>query len=466
MTGAARGDLSFGHASMTVRLVHGPRHARAATGEEPRRRRCSCASSASSTWRCSSVAHGHARSRIRRSTAAASPWSLAAFVGFIVGLAITNPRAELPTDSAARRPAAGGSSARPCSAAIQPKGLWQASPVLHRRGGRDAARAQAGVAVLAVTLAVLATVARRSRRVGLRRVSVLVGVVPWFLLIRADARACATRTRSSTRSARGRGARPPRLRERGRVAREMHDVLAHSLSALALQLESTRLLARDRGADPEVTRGDRPRPPSRRQRASRRRAARSARCAATSCPVRSGSTRSPRPSSEQSGVVARSRCSGEPRALAAEARLALYRTAQEALTNVRRHAAPERVELQLDYRDDGTRAHGRGPRRAAGAPRRRRAPGGGYGLTGMRERAELLGGRLAAEPTRRRLPRGAVAAGVTRPSASCSPTTSGSCARASRTLLGLLDGHRARRPPRPTARRRSRSRRSTSPTSC
>ena len=42
------------------------------------------------------------------------------------------------------------------------------------------------------------------------------------------------------------------LAERGRVARDMHDVLAHSLSALALQLEGARLLARDRGADPEV----------------------------------------------------------------------------------------------------------------------------------------------------------------------------------------------------------------------
>ena len=37
--------------------------------------------------------------------------------------------------------------------------------------------------------------------------------------------------------------------ERGRIAREMHDVLAHSLSALALQLETTRLLAHDRGVD-------------------------------------------------------------------------------------------------------------------------------------------------------------------------------------------------------------------------
>src|SRR3954453_15192857 len=42
--------------------------------------------------------------------------------------------------------------------------------------------------------------------------------------------------------------------ERSRLAREMHDVLAHSLSALALQLESTRLLADDRGVDPEGVR--------------------------------------------------------------------------------------------------------------------------------------------------------------------------------------------------------------------
>ena len=43
------------------------------------------------------------------------------------------------------------------------------------------------------------------------------------------------------------------LRERARLAREMHDVLAHSLSALTVQLEGARLLARSRGTDPDVT---------------------------------------------------------------------------------------------------------------------------------------------------------------------------------------------------------------------
>ena len=62
---------------------------------------------------------------------------------------------------------------------------------------------------------------------------------------------------------------------------------------------------------------------------------------------------------------------------------------------MRRHSASEQVELRLDYargRDDADRA---GPRRRA----RRRSTAHGYGLTGMRERAELLGGRLSTGPT-------------------------------------------------------------------
>ena len=86
--------------------------------------------------------------------------------------------------------------------------------------------------------------------------------------------------------------------------------------------------------------------------------------------------------------------SGTPREPSSEAKLALYRTAQEALTNVRRHSASERVELTLDYAADGTTLtvsdHG------DSAPTMN---GSGYGLTGMRERAELLGGRLNAGPT-------------------------------------------------------------------
>ena len=88
---------------------------------------------------------------------------------------------------------------------------------------------------------------------------------------------------------------------------------------------------------------------------------------------------------------------GTPREHSSEARLALYRTAQEALTNVRKHSAADHVDIRLDYGADGTTlvVQDHGP----GAPVALGANGGGYGLTGMRERAELLGGRLAAEPT-------------------------------------------------------------------
>jgi signal transduction histidine kinase len=103
---------------------------------------------------------------------------------------------------------------------------------------------------------------------------------------------------------------------------------------------------------------------------------------------------------EQSGLPVALEVRGEPRELAPDARLAIYRTTQEALTNVRRHAAAELVEVQLEYGNEGTvlvvadRARSVAPPSTVNI-----GPGGGYGLTGMRERAELLGGELIAEPT-------------------------------------------------------------------
>jgi signal transduction histidine kinase len=87
---------------------------------------------------------------------------------------------------------------------------------------------------------------------------------------------------------------------------------------------------------------------------------------------------------------------GTPRETSSEAGLALYRTAQEALTNVRKHSAADRVEVVLRYAPDAITLtvadHGPGAPVMVGGS-------GGYGLTGMRERAELLGGRLAARAT-------------------------------------------------------------------
>ena len=70
----------------------------------------------------------------------------------------------------------------------------------------------------------------------------------------------------------------------------------------------------------------------------------------------------------------------------------------EAVELARRHAAPDRVTIRLAYEADGARLSIEDAGVAvpvAAAP----SPGGGFGLTGMRERAELLGGELAAGPT-------------------------------------------------------------------
>jgi signal transduction histidine kinase len=80
--------------------------------------------------------------------------------------------------------------------------------------------------------------------------------------------------------------------------------------------------------------------------------------------------------------------------LSAEARLALYRIAQEALTNVRKHADASNVDITLHYATDGIELTVENE----GTPLASPLPGGGYGVSGMRERAELLGGRLEAAP--------------------------------------------------------------------
>lgn len=187
-------------------------------------------------------------------------------------------------------------------------------------------------------------------------------------------------------------ARAAVLAERQRLAREMHDVLAHSLSGLALQLEGARLRAAAL-ADPALT-------------AALERAHHLARSGIDEARdaiamLRDddlpGPERLPALVAEfehDTGIAASLAVDGDDRALDPDARLTLYRTAQEALTNVRKHAHSERVELRLAYEPAGARLSVEDFGEAAAA-----ANGGGYGLTGMRERAELLGGTLDAGPT-------------------------------------------------------------------
>jgi signal transduction histidine kinase len=193
------------------------------------------------------------------------------------------------------------------------------------------------------------------------------------------------------------------LDERGRIARELHDVLAHSLSALSVELEGARLLALDRDVDSEVIAAI--------GRAHRHAAAGLDEARAAIKALRGDSVPGPDRLADlieemrAHGIECTLEIGGEPRRLPSEAALAVFRTAQEALTNVRKHAEEaERVEIRLDYDPDSvqlivTDSAGDGAEPRVPQPAALAGAGAGYGVSGMRERAELIGGRLLAGPT-------------------------------------------------------------------
>jgi signal transduction histidine kinase len=188
------------------------------------------------------------------------------------------------------------------------------------------------------------------------------------------------------------------LAERQRLAREMHDVLAHSLSGLVLNLEGAMLLADQGGADPQVSDAI-----GRAHRLARTGLQEARRAIGL---LRDDALPGPRRLADlaaefeaDTGVPCQVTVTGTETELGTDARLTVYRVAQEALTNIRKHAQASQVEIRLTYEPHATRLiieDSGSP--SEGPPPDERT---GYGLTGMRERAELLGGTLTAAPTDR-----------------------------------------------------------------
>jgi len=183
--------------------------------------------------------------------------------------------------------------------------------------------------------------------------------------------------------------------ERVRIARELHDVVAHTLSLIVVQSEvlSTRIKNNE-------------------QRATAAAVAELGREAMgelhrTLDLLRGGdepAERGPQPTlddlvrlveqTREGGLAVELIVAGQPRPLPAGVEVSAFRIVQEALTNVRRHAAASRVAVRVRYgtdalevsiEDDGTNAGA-----ASGAE--------GHGLRGMRERATMLGGALSVGP--------------------------------------------------------------------
>ncbi|WP_051426526.1 sensor histidine kinase [Jiangella gansuensis] len=189
------------------------------------------------------------------------------------------------------------------------------------------------------------------------------------------------------------------VRERQRIAREMHDILAHAMSLVAVQAEAGPVVVR---SDPDKA------------------AAMFDTIAATSRDALSQlrrtlgvlradeAEREPPPGIDAvPGLIERVRSAGlaagftqdgRPRPLPPDLAATVYRIVQESLTNAVKHAAADRVDvrftwsagaLRLEVTDDG-----RGPGQASSPGPNR----GGHGLTGMRERVAAAGGSLDVGP--------------------------------------------------------------------
>ena len=193
------------------------------------------------------------------------------------------------------------------------------------------------------------------------------------------------------------------LDERARIAREIHDVLAHSLGALGIQIQAARSVLTDRG---DIAQASELLAAAQRMAAEglteTRRAVSALRTDAL--PLDASLTTATSTYAARYGVTVDMRADGEPRPVPADATVALLRVAQEALVNAAKHAAGQPVTVRLHYEASGITLTVRNPLAGgstAGGPlggARIRTADTGYGLTSMRERVRLLGGTLGAGP--------------------------------------------------------------------
>lgn len=181
-------------------------------------------------------------------------------------------------------------------------------------------------------------------------------------------------------------------RERNRLAREIHDGVGHYLTVVKTQLDAAAALI--------------PIQPDKARDAVNKAALLTAEALAdvrrSVGTLRTDTARPPladllRTLAAQAEPLPELHIAGTPRELSAAAEHTLFRAAQEALTNIRKHARATAASVALDFREPGrvrltVTDNGRGPQEKTGCDTR------GYGLRGVRERVEIIGGRLTAGP--------------------------------------------------------------------
>jgi signal transduction histidine kinase len=211
------------------------------------------------------------------------------------------------------------------------------------------------------------------------------------VLVRARKQAVWMAARSATRQ---RQAEQAAAAERARIARELHDIIAHHLSVVVLHAAGARASG---GADPATLEEI--------EHSGRQALNETRRLFGVLRDPDEESGRAPQPGiSELPALAGRLRAAGlevslsidgEHTALPPAVTVSAYRIVQEALTNVLKHAGPARAEVTVGCTDSAVTIEVTDDGPGNPVPL---APGGGQGLAGMRERVALFGGELRAGP--------------------------------------------------------------------
>ncbi len=267
---------------------------------------------------------------------------------------------------------------------------------------RDTRKAGAGLAIIVASTAILVSMipGRATAEVVLIPLDFAICWLAGFMLRGTADQAQAAEARAIV-AERDREADALRavIEERTRIARELHDIVGHSVSVMTVQTSGVRRLLRpEQEQEREALLAV--------ERTGREALAEMRRVVGTLRDPDGGPVLAPQPSlSRVDALVAHARetglpvdleIEGEPMPLPAGVDLTAYRLVQEGLTNSIKHAAADHAEVHVRY-DDGhveieVSDDGRGT--SSDAP----SNGGGHGLVGMRERVSIYGGELEAGP--------------------------------------------------------------------
>jgi signal transduction histidine kinase len=175
--------------------------------------------------------------------------------------------------------------------------------------------------------------------------------------------------------------------ERNRLAREIHDSLGHTLTIVNVQSEAAKTVM-ESDPDRAIDAINKVQDMAQKGLTQVRQSVAALRESPVSNRPLSEAIASLLTDVENSGIVTEFQETGEPSKLEHKVALALYRAAQEGLTNVCRHARASRVDVNLDFQPNEVRLeikdNGVGTAQTTE----------GFGLLGVRERMQLLGGRL------------------------------------------------------------------------